>query len=90
MSAESSSEERLFLDGWSEELPFEVVEPWISGWDFTDVFDDALVGGLDEVLDELNSTRRSSGPASPTTIRAKGQPAGSMLVVRPAPERHCS
>jgi hypothetical protein len=36
-----------------EEPPFSVEDPWIDGWDFTVVFDDALVGGLDEELDEL-------------------------------------
>ena len=36
-----------------EEPPFSVEEAWIGGWDFTVVFDDALVGGLDEELDEL-------------------------------------
>jgi hypothetical protein len=45
----------LLLNDGSEEVAFEVVEPWISGWDFTVVFDDALVGGLDEELDELNT-----------------------------------
>jgi hypothetical protein len=45
----------LLLSDWLEEVAFEVVEPWNSGWDFTVVFDDALVGGLDEELDELNA-----------------------------------
>ncbi len=35
------------------EPPFGVEDPWIDGWDFTVVFDDALVGGLEEELDEL-------------------------------------
>jgi hypothetical protein len=30
-----------------------VENAWIFGWDFTVVFDDALVGGLGEELDEL-------------------------------------
>ncbi len=38
------------LDG---EPPFSVEDAWIGGWGFTVVFDDALVGGLDEELDEL-------------------------------------
>ena len=38
------------LDG---EPPFSVEDAWIEGWAFTVVFDDALVGGLDEELDEL-------------------------------------
>ncbi len=36
-----------------EEQPFSVEDAWIDGWDFTVVFDDALVGGLDEELDVL-------------------------------------
>ncbi len=36
-----------------EELPFTVEDAWIRGWDFTIVFDDAVVGGLDEELEEL-------------------------------------
>jgi hypothetical protein len=43
------------MSDWPEEVGFEVVEPWISGWDFTVVFDDELVGGLDEELEELNA-----------------------------------
>ncbi len=35
------------------EPSFSVEDAWIDGWDFTVVFDDALVGGLDEELDEL-------------------------------------
>lgn len=35
------------------ELPFSVEDAWIDGWDFTVVFADALVGGLDEELGEL-------------------------------------
>jgi hypothetical protein len=40
---------------WTQggEQPFSVEDAWIGGWDFTVVFDDALVGGLDEDLDEL-------------------------------------
>jgi len=45
--------EEVFVSGWPEEYPFEVENAWIPGWDFTVVFDDALVGGLDEELDEL-------------------------------------
>ncbi len=41
------------MKGWAEDYPFEVENAWISGWDFTVVFDDALVGGLGEELDEL-------------------------------------
>jgi hypothetical protein len=33
--------------------PFEVEDAWISGWDFTIVLDDTLVGGLNQELDEL-------------------------------------
>jgi hypothetical protein len=43
----------VFVSGWPEERSFEVESAWITGWDFTVVFDDALVGGLDEELDEL-------------------------------------
>jgi hypothetical protein len=42
------------MDEWSEEFPFDVEEAWIDGWDFTVVFDDEVVGGLDwEELDHL-------------------------------------
>ncbi len=44
-----------------EELPFSVEDPWIDGWDFTVVFDDALVGGLDEELDELLANLAAAG-----------------------------
>jgi hypothetical protein len=44
----------VFVSGWPEERSFEVQSAWISGWDFTVVFDDELVGGLDEELDELH------------------------------------
>jgi hypothetical protein len=50
------SEERrreVVVEGRPEESPFEVEASWISGWDFTVVFDDALVGGLNQELDEL-------------------------------------
>jgi hypothetical protein len=43
----------MLVSGWSEEFPFEVESAWISGWDFTVVFDDALVGELGEGLEEL-------------------------------------
>jgi hypothetical protein len=36
----------VFVSGWPEERSFEVQSAWISGWDFTVVFDDELVGGL--------------------------------------------
>jgi hypothetical protein len=32
---------------------FGVEDAWVDGWDFTFVFDDTLVGELDEELDEL-------------------------------------
>ena len=43
------------MAGWIQdgEQPFSVEDAWIDGWDFTVVFDDALVGGLGEDLDEL-------------------------------------
>jgi hypothetical protein len=41
------------VSGWPEEHSFEVENAWISGWNFTVVFDDALVGELDEELDDL-------------------------------------
>jgi hypothetical protein len=44
-----------------EEPPFSVEEAWIDGWDFTVVFDDALVGGLDEELDELLANLAAAG-----------------------------
>jgi hypothetical protein len=56
---EEQSEE-AFVSGWAEEVPFEVESAWISGWDFTVVFDDALVGGLDEELDELRKNLAAS------------------------------
>jgi hypothetical protein len=43
------------------ELPFSVEDAWIEGWDFTVVFDDALVGGLDEELDELLANLAATG-----------------------------
>ena len=48
------------MSGWPEERSFEVQSAWISGWDFTVVFDDALVGGLDEELDELREKLAAS------------------------------
>ncbi len=49
------------MDGWSEEVPFEVEEAWIGGWDFTVVFDDEVVGGLDwEKLDHLRDNLAAS------------------------------
>jgi hypothetical protein len=50
----------VFVSGWPEEHSFEVESDWISGWDFTVVFDDALVGGLDEELDELRENLAAS------------------------------
>ncbi len=52
------------MAGWIQdgEQPFSVEDAWIDGWDFTVVFDDALVGGLGEDLDgllaNLAATRR--------------------------------
>jgi len=43
----------VLVSEWSKEFPFEVESARICGRDFTIVFDDALVGGLDEELDEL-------------------------------------
>jgi hypothetical protein len=48
------------VSGWPGEYPFEVESAWIFGWDFTVVFDDALVGGLDEELDELRENLAAS------------------------------
>lgn len=50
----------MLVSDWSEELRFEVVDPWVSGWDFTVVFDDALVGGLGEELDEPSANLAAS------------------------------
>jgi hypothetical protein len=50
----------VFVSGWPEERSFEVESAWISGWDFTVVFDDELVGGLDEELDELQERLAAS------------------------------
>jgi hypothetical protein len=50
----------MFVSGWPEEQSFEVESAWISGWDFSVVFDDALVGGLDEELDELRDKLAAS------------------------------
>ena len=44
-----------------EELPFSVEDAWIDGWDFTVVFDDALVRGLDAELDELFANLDAAG-----------------------------
>lgn len=42
------------MDERGEEPAFEVEEAWVGGWDFTVVFDDEVVGGLDwEKLDQL-------------------------------------
>ena len=43
------------------EPPFSVEDAWIEGSDFTVVFDDALVGGLDEELDELLANLAAAG-----------------------------
>ena len=48
------------MSEWPEERSFEVESAWISGWDFTVVFDDELVGGLDEELDELREKLATS------------------------------
>ena len=43
------------------EPPFNVEVGWIPGWDFTLVFDDAVVGGLDwEELDRLHDNLAAS------------------------------
>jgi hypothetical protein len=49
--------------GWTQggEQPFGVEDAWIDGWDFTVVFDDALVGGLEEELDELLTNLAAAG-----------------------------
>jgi hypothetical protein len=41
--------------GSLEEMPFEVESAWTSGWDFTVVFDDALVGGLEGELEDFQA-----------------------------------
>ncbi len=48
---------------WTQdgEQPFSVEDAWIDGWDFTVVFDDALVGGLGEDLDELLAYLAATG-----------------------------
>jgi hypothetical protein len=41
------------MDEGSDEHAFGVEEPWIGGWDYTVVFDDEVVGGLEwETLDQ--------------------------------------
>ncbi len=35
------------MDGRGEERGFEVDEAWVDGWDWTVVFDDGVVGGLE-------------------------------------------
>jgi hypothetical protein len=43
------------------EPPFSVEAAWIPGWDFTLVFDDEVVGGLDwEELDHLSDNLAAS------------------------------
>ena len=51
------------MAGWIQdgEQPFSVEDAWIDGWDFTVVFDDALVGGLGEDLDELLTYLAATG-----------------------------
>ncbi len=45
----------------SEEHAFGVEEPWIDGWDYTVVFDDEVVGGLEwETLDQLRNNLAAS------------------------------
>jgi hypothetical protein len=54
--------ERRMVEGIQYgEQPFSVEDAWIDGWDFTVVFDDALVGGLDEELDELYANLAAAG-----------------------------
>ncbi len=56
------SERTVRMDEWSEEHLFDVEEAWTGGWDFTVVFDDEVVGGLDwEKLDHLRSNLAASG-----------------------------
>jgi hypothetical protein len=43
------------VHGSTGELPFEVKSALISRWDFTVVFDDALVGGLEGELEGLHA-----------------------------------
>jgi hypothetical protein len=51
------------MAGWTldGEPPFGVEDAWIEGWDFTVVFDGALVGGLDEELDGLLANLAAAG-----------------------------
>ena len=45
----------------SEEHAFGVEEPWIDGWDYTVVFDDEVVGGLEwGTLDQLRNNLAAS------------------------------
>ena len=45
----------------SEEHAFGVEEPWRDGWDYTVVFDDEVVGGLEwETLDQLRDNLAAS------------------------------
>jgi hypothetical protein len=49
------------MDEGSEEHAFGVEEPWIAGWDYTVVFDDEVVGGLEwETLDQLRDNLAAS------------------------------
>jgi hypothetical protein len=52
---------KLRMNEGSEEHAFGVEEPWIDGWDYTVVFDDEVVGGLDwEKLDLLRDNLAAS------------------------------
>ncbi len=50
------------MDGRGEARGFEVDEAWVDGWDWTVVFDDGVVGGLEwERLDQLRDNLAASG-----------------------------
>ncbi len=49
------------MDERSEERGFDLEEAWVEGWDFTVVFDDEVVGGLEwEDLDRLRDNLAAS------------------------------
>ncbi len=49
------------MDERSEERGFDLEEAWIEDWDFTVVFDDEVVGGLEwEDLDRLRENLAAS------------------------------
>jgi hypothetical protein len=57
----SLRERKLRMNKGSEEHAFGVEEPWIDGWDYTVVFDDEVVGGLEwETLDQLRDNLAAS------------------------------